>query len=651
MAETSLNDRSEEQALFNQRVLVIALVVVVLFGVLVGRLVQLQMFDHEKYQTRSEQNRIQVQPLVPRRGLIYDRNGVLLADNRPIHNLAVVRELAGDLKLTLSELGKQIELSEDDLEGFAKRLDRRRRPYEAVMLKSHLTEEERAILAVHRHRFAGVEIISESVRHYPFAEMFAHSVGSVRRVNEDDLKSLDPVQYSGTEFIGKLGVEKFYERSLHGEVGYQQVEVDAYGRIRNELDVDHPEAGVGLRLQIDSDLQIAADAALGDRRGAIVAIEPRTGGILAMVSKPAYDPNGFVTGISGADYQALLGGRTRPMFNRAINGQYAPGSTFKMVVGLTALSSGVVTWPETIYDRGFFRLPGQRRLYRDWSWKQGNSGGQGIVDLHRAIYRSSNVFFYTMASRLKINQLTDFSAQLGFGAKTALDVADASAGLLPGPEWKRRVKNEIWYPGDTINLGIGQGDLLATPLQLATYVSIIANRGRFIPPRMLLDSEAELSEDLSIKESVTVSGPTPEDWEKMVDAMEDVVHRGNLGYGQAGTAWPYIGQDIVYRMAGKSGTAQVVGIKQGQVYQEKDLDEYNRKHAWFVAFAPADDPLIAIAVIVENGGGGSGVASPVAREVADAWVLPRLAVASAGPRLPVASAGPRLAVASTGPQP
>ena len=648
MAETSLNDRSEEQALFNRRVLLTAIVVVLLFGVLVGRLLQLQIFDREKYQTRSEQNRIQVQPLVPRRGLIYDRNGVLLADNRPIHNLAVVRELAGDLKLTLSELGKRIDLSEDDLEGFAKRLDRRRRPYEAVMLKSHLTEEERAILAVHRHRFAGVEIISESVRHYPFAEMFAHSVGSVRRVNEDDLKSLDPVQYSGTEFIGKLGVEKFYERSLHGQVGYQQVEVDAYGRIRNELDVDHPEAGTGLRLQIDSDLQIAADAALGSRRGAIVAIEPRTGGILAMVSKPAYDPNGFVTGISAADYQVLLGGRTRPMFNRAINGQYAPGSTFKMAVGLTALSSGVVTWPEKIYDRGFFRLPGQRRLYRDWSWKQGNSGGQGIVDLHRAIYRSSNVFFYTMASRLKINQLTDFSAQLGFGARTALDVADASAGLLPGPEWKRKVKKEIWYPGDTINLGIGQGDLLATPLQLATYVSIIANRGRFIPPRMLLDSESELSEDLAITESVTISGLTAEDWEKMVDAMEDVVHRGNLGYGQAGTAWPYIGQDIAYRMAGKSGTAQVVGIKQGQVYQEKDLDEYNRKHAWFVAFAPADNPMIAIAVIVENGGGGSGVASPVAREVADAWVLPRLAVASAGPRLAVASAGPRLAVASAG---
>ena len=628
MAEPSLHDKSEEQALFGRRVLVLGGFVVVLFAALIGRLIQLQMLDHDKYRTRSEQNRIQVQPLVPRRGLIYDRNGVLLADNRPIHNLAIVRELTGDLDRTLTELGTLIVLDDDDRKDFAKRLERRRRPYEAVMLKSNLSEEERAILAVHRHRFAGVEIISESVRHYPFGDLFAHSVGSVRRVNEADLKTIDPVQYSGTEFIGKLGVEKFYERSLHGQVGYQQVEVDAYGRIRKELNVDRPVAGVGLRLHLDSDLQIAAEAALGDRRGAIVAIEPRTGGILAMVSKPTYDPNAFITGISNADYQALLGARSRPMFNRVINGQYAPGSTFKMAVGLAALSNGVLTWPETIYDRGFFRLPGQRRLYRDWSWRQGNSGGQGVVDLNRAIYRSSNVFFYTMASRLKINQLTAFCSQLGFGARTALDVADASAGLLPDPEWKRRVKKEIWYPGDNINLGIGQGDLLVTPLQLATYVSIIANRGRLVPPRMLLDSDAEISEEVGRADAMVVNGPSPEDWENMVDAMENVVHRGSsFGWGQSGTAWPYIGQDITYRMAGKSGTAQVVEIKQGQVYREEGMDEYNRKHAWFVAFAPADDPLIAIAVLVENGGGGSGVASPVAREVADAWILPRLSVA------------------------
>jgi penicillin-binding protein 2 len=313
------------------------------------------------------------------------------------------------------------------------------------------------------------------------------------------------------------------------------------------------------------------------------------------------------------------------MFNRAVNGQYAPGSTFKPIVGLAALSLGAVTWDETIVDHGSFRLPGQKRIYRDWSWAPGNAGGQGVVNLHRAIYRSSNVFFYDMATRLDIDALSAFAAQFGVGQRFALDLPDTSAGLLPNRAWKRAARNEIWYPGDSVNIGIGQGDLLVTPLQLATVAATIANRGRVVRPRMLLASDRPLTEFDPPQPLPAVAGPSPDDWERMVDAMEGVVHRGRKGYGENGTAWYYIGQDIAYRMAGKSGTAQVVEIQQGHEYDEEELTEFQRKHAWFMAFAPADDPVIALAVLVENGGGGSAVAAPVAREVIDAYLLPQLA--------------------------
>ena len=384
-------------------------------------------------------------------------------------------------------------------------------------------------------------------------------------------------------------------------------------------------AGQNLTLFLDVELQAAAQAALGERRGAIVAIDPKTGGILALVSNPGYDPNQFVTGITPKQYNELLTSKQKPLFNRAINGRYAPGSTFKPVVALAGLANGVTTWDRTIVDHGSFRLPGQARVYRDWSWKVGNSGGQGVVNLRRAIYRSSNVYFYDLASRLDIEAFTSFAAQFGYGQVTSVDVADASAGLLPTPVWKRGAKGEMWYPGDNVNLGIGQGFILATPLQLATVATVTANRGRFLRPKMLLASDRPLVEFDPPPPMPDVVGVTPDDWEKLIDAMEDVVHRGNLGYGQSGTAWYYIGQDIPYRMAGKSGTAQVVGIQQGKEYDEKELDEFQRKHAWFLAFAPADDPQLALAVLVENGGGGSGVAAPVAREVMDKFLLPQLA--------------------------
>jgi penicillin-binding protein 2 len=409
-------------------------------------------------------------------------------------------------------------------------------------------------------------------------------------------------------------------------VGYQYVETDAHGRIRQELDKKPPTAGQNISLHLDSRLQIAATAALGDRRGSVVALDPRSGGILALVSNPGYDPNLFITGMSSSQYAELSHSVYTPLFNRAINGQYAPGSTFKPVVALAGLVSGVVDWEETIEDKGFFQLPGQARKYRDWTWTPTNSGGQGTVDLRRAIYRSSNVFFYDLASRMEIEHLTGFASQFGFGKNLSVDVADASSGLLPDPMWKQGYKGEIWYPGDSINLGIGQGDLLVTPMQMATVAATLANRGRVVRPRMLLSSDAPLPEVDPRPPIPAVQGPTPQDWVNIVDAMEDVVHRGNKGFRGNGTAWAHIGRDISYRMAGKSGTAQVVEIRQGEEYDEEELEEFNRKHAWFIAFAPADAPLIALSVLVENGGGGSSVAGPVAREVIDAYLLPLLAV-------------------------
>jgi len=621
----SIKDSLSERRSFGARALTLFVIAAGLLLGLAGRMVQLQVLEYDTYQTRSEANRIQVQPLAPPRGLIYDRNGVLLAENRPVSSLALVRERIEDLDALIAELATLVRIDDEDLEGFRERLKRRRRPYESVALKLNLEEEEIARLSVNRHRLPGVEINTQLIRHYPQGAMLAHAVGSVRRVTEEDLRRLDPIRYSATKFIGKIGIERFYEQSLHGEVGYQRVETDAHGRIRQELDKKPPVAGQNITLHLDIRLQIAAYAALGQRRGAIVALDTRSGGVLAMVSNPGYDPNLFVTGISSKQYRALASSRATPLFNRAINGQYAPGSTFKPIVGLAGISLGLTDWEEQIEDRGWFKLPNQNRIYRDWSWKKNNSGGQGMVDLNRAIYRSSNVYFYNLVTRMDIDELAGFAAQFGFGQHTGVDIPDTSKGLMPDRLWKQGAKGEVWYPGDTVNLAIGQGDLLVTPLQMANVASVIANRGIRRRPRMLLSSDRPLVEFDPLQPLPPVAGPSPDDWELMVDAMEDVVHRGNKGYGQNGVAWAYIGQNIAYRMAGKSGTTQVVEIKQGEEYDEEALDEYSRKHAWFIAFAPADDPVIALAVLVENGGGGSSVAGPIAREVIDHFLLPQLA--------------------------
>ena len=623
-----MEDHEIEQRAFVTRATVLFLVAAVLILGLLARFVDLQMFKHEIYSTRSDENRIQVQPIPPDRGLIYDRRGVLLADNRPIRTLAVVVERVADLDTAIGELASFIDISESEIAEFNRRIKQSRRPYEPVALKVNLTDDEIARIRVDGHRWKGVEVVLENLRYYPLASLMVHAVGSVRRIDEDDLATLDAVRYSGTKFVGRFGAEQFYERLLHGEVGYQHVEIDVRGRVQerskeNELPAMPATGGQNLTLHLDSRLQTAAHAALGERRGAVVALDPRSGGILALVSNPGYDPNPFITGIPQEEYRLLAASPDTPLFNRATRGTYAPGSTFKPVVALAGLSAGVTDWERTIIDTGEFRLPGKSRAYRDWSWTTNNAGGQGVVNLRKAIYRSSNVYFYQLGTRIGIDTLGEFASQFGLGTATALDV-DAAEGVLPTRLWKKGARGENWYLGDTVNMSIGQGHLLVTPLQLATYAMVIANRGRWVQPRLLLSSDALSGFGVPSSPS-EVRGPTEQDWEMLVDAMEDVVHRGNQGFRENGTAWFHIGRDIGYRMAGKSGSAQVVEIRQGEEYDEEALDERQRKHAWFIAFAPADDPRIALSVLVENGGGGSSVAAPVAKEVIDAYLLPQFA--------------------------
>ena len=612
----AIKDTVNEQRLFVNRAIVLSIIMFLLFVVLLGRFAALQVLDYQTYQTRSEQNRIQIQSISPPRGLISDTKGELLAGNITVYNLAIVTERVDSLNSILEKLTRLVGINQTDIESFRQRIKEKRRPYDPVPLRFRLSEKEIAILATNRYQLQGVEITTDLVRFYPYGPLFAHSVGSVRRINERDLVNLDQTKYSATKYVGKIGIEKVYEASLHGSMGIQRVETDAHGRVRQVLDREPSKYGSNLDLYLDVSLQASAVRALKHKRGAIVAIDTETGGILAMVSKPSYDPNSFITGISSKDFEEISRSLETPLFNRATNGQYAPGSTFKPIVGLAGIASKLVTWQETVEDRGEFKLPNQDRLYRDWSWTPDNSGGQGVVNLRRAIYRSSNVYFYSMANRIEIDILGKFARQFGLGQNLAVDIPEANAGLMPDPSWKEKTKKLPWFPGDTVNIGIGQGDILVTPLQMALVASIFANRGRIVRPKMVKSGNSSRVES----DREMVEGIDRDDWERMIRAMEDVVHLGNQGFRGNGTAWAYIGRDIPYRMAGKSGTAQVVEIKQGEEYSEEELKESEKNHAWFIAFAPVKNPKIAVAVLVENGGGGSSVAGPVARQVVDSYL-------------------------------
>ena len=620
MAEPlALKDHSRESQIFSDRIVVGCVLLALLTLILIARMFYLQIIQHDVYTTLSDRNRIQLQPVAPIRGLIYDRHGELIADNVPSYSLTITKERVVDLEETLAALATIVDVSADDIKAFRRRLARRQRPFEPVPLLFRLTPEEIAKISVDRHAIPGVDVEARLVRHYPLSALMAHAVGSVRRINENDLQNIDVRAYSGTNHLGKVGVERFYEDQLLGKVGNQQVEINARGRIMNVIDATPSVPGADLILHVDAGLQRVASAALGAQRGAIVAIEPSTGGILALVSNPSYDPNLFVAGIDHASYAALRDSIDVPLFNRAIQGQYEPGSTIKPFIGLAGLVTGVITPDYVIDDPGAYQLPNNSRLYRDWNWKIDGRGGHGLVNLQKAIYRSCNVFFYQLTVKLGIDRVYDHLSPFGFGINTAVDLPEARSGLLPSREWKKRARGEVWFPGDTVNIGIGQGDILVTPLQLATAVAILANRGKVVSPRML-KSSSQLMPDSKEQLLPDIDQIAAAYWDLIIESMRMVVHRGDQEWGENGTAWAYIGRDISYQMAGKSGTAQIVEIAQGELYDADELEERQRKNAWFVAFAPLEKPTIALAVMVENGGGGSEFAAPIARKVLDYYL-------------------------------
>jgi penicillin-binding protein 2 len=604
-------DTVAERRLFQRRAMAMLVMVVILLGILVARMYQLQVVEHDIYTTLSDKNRVQVQSVAPPRGLIYDRNGELLAENRPVFSVTLVPERVGDMDEVLTKLEGLLEVSDEDMERFQRRLKERRRPFQALPLRYDLNEQEIARLAVHRHEMPGVEVAAELVRYYPHSELTAHALGYVGRINREELQRIDPVNYAGTNYIGKSGVERFYESLLHGQVGYQHVETNARGRTLRVLERQNPVPGEDVELHMDLRLQRLAHQLLDGRRGAIIAIEPATGGLLALASVPGFDANLFVTGIGVDAYRDLRDSPDKPLFNRALRGQYPPGSTLKPMLAVAGLDSGATTRDKTIWDPGYFQLKSGGRRWRDWK-----RSGHGWVDLKASVAQSCDIYFYEMAIDMGVDTIHEYLSQFGFGEDATLDVSGALSGLLPSRDWKRAVHNEPWYPGDSVNLGIGQGYMLSTPLQLATATSVLANRGSWAEPRLLKGVSGDRSvEDVLPKathQSITLKNP--DTWEFAVDAMAEVMH------GAKGTARA-AGRNAPYRMAGKTGTAQVFSLAEDEEYNEEEIRERLRDHALFVGFAPVDNPKIAVAVIVENGGSGSGTAAPVARAMFDAWLL------------------------------
>jgi penicillin-binding protein 2 len=607
LSNTALKDPHLESRIYSARTVAAIAVVLLLLGIVLARYYSLQINQYETYSTQSERNRVQLQPLPPKRGLIYDRNGLLLADNRPSYILSVVRERVEDLDATLARLQQLVPVSEGDLEKFQNKR-KRSRPYEAVPLRFRLTEEERARLAVNRYRLPGVVVEAQLLRHYPHGELFSHALGYVGRINEQEAQVLNETEYRGTFHVGKVGVEKFYEDILHGGVGYQNVESNAHGRVLRVLERHAPTPGTNLTLHLDYAVQRAAREALGDQRGAVVAIDPLTGGVLAMVSTPGFDTNLFVNGISSKAYSALRDSLDVPLFNRAVQGAYPPGSTIKPFMGMAGLESGLVTTESTVADPGWYKLPGDSRRYRDWILRIRGTGHAPQVALKMAIAESCDVYFYDLARRLTIDGMHEYLAPYGFGQRTGIDTTTERSGVLPSTWWKRDTLGVAWYPGETISAGIGQGYMLATPLQLAVATSAMASRGERKVPRMVMsiDGKPVTAPDL---EPVTADALN---WDAVFDGMREVVH------GKNGTA-DYLADGITYEMAGKTGTAQVIGIAQNAVYKEEEVSERNRHHGLFIAFAPIESPTIAVAIIVENGG-GSSAAAPVARAVIDTWL-------------------------------
>ena len=561
--------------------------------------------------TRSKKNYIQLQPIAPIRGIIYDRNGIAIAKNKYRHDLVIVEEETRNLDRTIESLRKIIDISDEDIAKLHKQMKKRVRPYQPITLKSSLNENEIARFAVNRHRFTGAKIHNHLVRFYPFGELFTHVLGHIGQISKKDLTLIDHKNYEATQFIGKSGVEKQYEDLLHGTVGVQSIETNAQGQILKIIDRKAPIKGQDIKLHLDYYLQKTAYEAL-NHSGALVAIDVKTGGIMAMVSKPSIDANRFVTGFSYKAFEELQNSIDLPLFNRATSGLYPPASTIKPMLALAGLETKTVSPEYSIWDPGWYKVEGSKRLFRNWK-----RSGHGKVNLFRAIQVSSDTYYYDLAHKMGIENIYTYLKYFGFGQKVALDIIDENKALLPNPQWKKERFRSSWLPGDTLNIGIGQGYFLATPLQLAAATAVIANQGHWVQPRLLwkIDDQTKIWDQTKFSDVKA----NQKNWNFIFSAMESVVHSKEGTASAIGRAM--VNDKTAYKIAGKTGTAQVIGLPQDQDPEETEKEKPTRftDHAIFIAFAPLEKPEIAIAIVAENAGSGSTMAAPVAKQVLDEY--------------------------------
>nr|WP_256260961.1 penicillin-binding protein 2 [Shewanella sp. NIFS-20-20] len=602
-----MHDHAAEASLFKRRALFTFVCVIALLSLLFANLYHLQISSYKDYTTRSNDNRIRVVPVAPSRGLIYDRHGQLLAENRPFYTLEVIPEKATNLDQSLIELSSLIALSEDEHEDFFKTLKYHRR-FKPLALKNRLTEEEVAIFSVNQHKFPGFYVDAGLKRYYPYADLLTHALGYVGKINPRDREMLERndqwQHYAATRDIGKQGVEKFYESLLHGKPGHLEEEVNNRGRAIRTLATTAPEPGKDIVLTLDLDLQRKAVELLAGRRGSVVAIDPRDGGILALVSSPSYDPNAFVHGISSKAYSQLLNDKSRPLINRATQGQYAPASTIKPMMALLGLEENVINEKTRIWDPGFWQIPGVEHKYRDWKrW------GHGWVDVYHSIIDSCDTFFYDMAYKVGIDKISNFMEPFGFGTTTGIDIYEEAEGNMPSKDWKRLKYNQPWYIGDTISIGIGQGYWTTTPLQLANATAIVANKGTRYNPHLLKALKDEnITLDTPIEELPPIVLKNSKHWDIVNEAMRQTANKSRF-------------TDAKYSAAMKTGTAQVFTVAQDAEYDKDSLDERLRDNALIVAYAPYENPRIVLAVVLENAGFGGANAGPVARALLDEYIL------------------------------
>jgi penicillin-binding protein 2 len=614
-----IKDHQREQRIFFQRALLASVVIVTLTLLLIGRLVLLQVVRYDQYKALAEVNRARIEHIPANRGLIFDRNGHVLAENRPSYQLELVREDVRDLDATLRGLVAIGVIAEEQLED-VRRDVLARRPFESVAIQRRLTDEQIAAFAVHRHEFPGVDIHSRSTRHYPHGSLAVHALGYVGTISESDLKRIDESAYRGTMVIGKRGVEAAREAELHGVNGFREILVNALGRsVQDSTDLKialrekKPEAGSDLILALDLDTQRAAEEAFAGRRGAAVALDPNNGDVLAFVSLPGFDPSLFGRGITTREYRALETDIDRPLFNRAIMGTYPPGSTVKPVLAMAGLAYNKVGEHDHKFCPGFYQVPNSSRRARE-----GRGGTHGMVDIRTAISKSCDVYFYSLALDLGVDAIHEFLSPFGFGRRTGIDIAGEVSGILPSQQWKRERFKEAWYPGDTVNFGIGQGFMTVTPMQLAQVTAVLAAQGKVFQPRLVTGIRDPRNGEVKVIEPIElphVPGGTPHQWEVIMEGMRETMRTGTARA---------IATSAEYTMAGKTGTAQVFSVAQNQSVSAAVREERLRDHSWFIAFAPAENPRIAVAVLVENGGFGASAAAPIARRIFDAYLLPRL---------------------------